>query len=346
MKTVFTNSMCAHVWAQLKQPHGRSGSMKFSGAVAYSYAEPVAHIITPKGRSAVALFISRRWGVTTARHISEYMSAASQFPSFTVPDIFPHYDARKIRDEAPDATLHAVNVAYLVAEYIAERDKLMRCPADSWRLADRTDSDYDDVPTRAHSSLRALALNLEEYRTAFGLLGMPCHWQSDAADVIARRDRLLNDPKRAAKRAASAAARERAEEKKEAARVEQRRLDSLGAAERVAAWRAGGPVTLRYGDVPSNVGALLRLRGDSVETSMGATAPATHVRMALEFYQRVRSGCEPRTYERDRTGASASVRLGHFALDSIDAEGNVRAGCHRIKAEEVAALAATLGVQS
>lgn len=335
MRTVFTNSMCAHVWAQLKQPHGRSGSMKFDGAVAYSYQTPVAHIITPKGRAAVALFVPNSWGVTTAGHISEYRSAANQYPQFIVPDVFPHYDARKVRDEAPDATLHASNIVYLVAEYIKERDALLRCPAESWRLGD----------DRAEQALMKLSHALHLYEDAFGLPHSDAlHWLSDAQKIRERRDRLLNDPKRAAKRAKGAEQRERAKERAAEKAAEQRRVDALEGAERLAMWRAGADVRLNYGDVPRDQGALLRLRGDKVETTMGAEAPATHVRMALEFYKRVRTGAEPRTYERDRTGASASVRLGHFALDSIEDNGDVRAGCHYIKAAEIAALAGVFGI--
>lgn len=330
MRTVFTNSMCAHVWAQLKQPHGRSGSMKFDGAVAYSYSTPVAHIITPKGRAAVALFVPNSWGVTTAGHISEYRSAANQYPQFIVPDIFPHYDARKVRDEAPDATLHASNIAYLVAEYIKERDALLRCPAESWRLGD----------DRAEQALMKLSHALHLYEDAFGLPHSDAlHWLSDAQKIRERRDRLLNDPKRAAKRAASAAARERAEEKKQAQRIEQRRLDALGAADRVAAWIAGQDVRLHYGDLNPMVGPLLRIRGDNVETSMGASVPLEHARRVLRFWSRLRdAGMEYDGNSATGRGPLEDVTLGHFRLNSIDAQGNVRAGCHRITAAEVGRL--------
>src|SRR5882672_6133805 len=230
MKTVFTNSMCAHVWAQLKQPHGRSGSMKFDGAVAYSYSTPVAHIIAPQGRPAVALFVPNSWGVTTGAHLSYYKQSARQYPQFEVPQIFAGYDARKVRDNPPDHELHAENVAYLVGLYNRERDALLRCPSDSWRLTSADVGNDSEDASRAHAVLRRAADVLTNYGVAFGLTyAAPLPWQADADKAIARRDRLANDPKRAAKRAASALARERAEEKRIAQRAEQRRLDALGA---------------------------------------------------------------------------------------------------------------------
>src|SRR5580658_8878748 len=108
MKTVFSNSMCAHVWAQLSQPHGRSGSMKFDGAVAYSYQTPVAHIAHTPDHQRVALFVPNRWGVTTGRHLWHYRNALPyDVPCFEVPDIF---DWQRTRVNAYD---HKANVAYL-----------------------------------------------------------------------------------------------------------------------------------------------------------------------------------------------------------------------------------------
>lgn len=47
MRTVFTNHMVAHVWAQQNQPHGRSGNGQFffDGPTIYSYRRsyPIAH---------------------------------------------------------------------------------------------------------------------------------------------------------------------------------------------------------------------------------------------------------------------------------------------------------------
>jgi hypothetical protein len=39
-----------------------------------------------------------------------------------------------------------------------------------------------------------------------------------------------------------------------------------------------------------------------------------------------------------------SIHIGHFRIDAIDTEGNVRAGCHFIKRDEMERLATQLGL--
>lgn len=85
--------------------------------------------------------------------------------------------------------------------------------------------------------------------------------------------------------------------------------------------------------------AFLRLSADGqrVETSRGAEVPASVCPLVWRLVGEVRASGEPRTF------APGSVRLGHFSLDSIDAEGNVRAGCHSIPFTELADIASRLG---
>src|SRR5580658_2767179 len=235
MKTVFSNSMCAHVWAQLSQPHGRSGSMKFDGAVAYSYQTPVAHIAhTPNGKR-VALFVPNSWGVTTARHLAHYRDAVTvNMPYFEVPDIF---DWQRTRFESYD---HKANLAYLTEQYSDEVASLMRLPSDSYRLQNVHVSD----------DLRELAHTLQQYADTFKLDVEALPWMADRDAVIARRDRLLNDPKRAAKREAATRARV-AKEAREMAEAFERNQ------EYIAKWRAGEGVHTRVADATG--GALLRI---------------------------------------------------------------------------------------
>ena len=55
---------------------------------------------------------------------------------------------------------------------------------------------------------------------------------------------------------------------------------------------------------------------------------------------------EQRAANAAREFPRGSVTLGHFSLDSIDAEGNVRAGCHFIPYGELANVAARLSFPS
>ena len=76
MKTVFSNSMVAHVWAQQKQSEGRNsgGSIYFEGDTIYSYGShfPMAKII----RDTV-LFTTQGYSNTTSKHLGHARSAVS-----------------------------------------------------------------------------------------------------------------------------------------------------------------------------------------------------------------------------------------------------------------------------
>lgn len=85
--------------------------------------------------------------------------------------------------------------------------------------------------------------------------------------------------------------------------------------------------------------AFLRLSADGqrVETSRGAEVPARVCPLVWRLVGEVRASGAPREF------APGSVRLGHFSLDSIDAGGNVRAGCHFVPFAELADIASRLG---
>ena len=90
MKTRFDNRQLAHVWAQQNQPEGSGSSFFFVGPSIYSYGRhfEIARFITRKGARAV-LFTTRRYSVTTSKHISHVHGALRGLavPVFYVPDI-------------------------------------------------------------------------------------------------------------------------------------------------------------------------------------------------------------------------------------------------------------------
>jgi hypothetical protein len=102
----------------------------------------------------------------------------------------------------------------------------------------------------------------------------------------------------------------------------------------IAEWKAG-----KDAHVPWHVDEVfLRVRSKNgervVETSKGAEVPLAH---AVRLLPHIRSGV-PYLHN------GHSIRVGHFRIDAIDAEGNVRAGCHFIKRAEMERLAVQLGM--
>lgn len=100
----------------------------------------------------------------------------------------------------------------------------------------------------------------------------------------------------------------------------------------IANWRNG----MAHGYVPYNVPTMLRIRGEMVETSQGAEFPITHALRAIPLVLR----CRERQTAWTRNGHT--VPLGSFQIDSIDAKGNVTAGCHGVLFDEIERLIVTL----
>ena len=88
MKTVFTNDMVAHVWAQQNQERGRSsnGNFSFEGSRLYSYSTCIAQFVK-HGRKTVVLFDNHRYSNTTSsKHFPPARRATSHHKSFSVPN--------------------------------------------------------------------------------------------------------------------------------------------------------------------------------------------------------------------------------------------------------------------
>lgn len=124
--------------------------------------------------------------------------------------------------------------------------------------------------------------------------------------------------------------------KRRADRNEERnRLDALEYEEKLEAWKNGSNVILPYNDG----NALLRLskNGEQVETSMNARVPVEHAQRAYNILKAKRERNE--TYHTNGT----SIHVGHYVVESMNAIGGLKIGCHNIAWEEVERLAQVAG---
>ena len=80
------------------------------------------------------------------------------------------------------------------------------------------------------------------------------------------------------------------------------------------------------------------ITGGILETSQGAEVPLVHAIRAFRFLKLCR--LTGRTWKRN----GHAIRVGHFALDSVQSDGSFVAGCHTIGWAEVERLATQLGV--
>jgi hypothetical protein len=126
---------------------------------------------------------------------------------------------------------------------------------------------------------------------------------------------------------------------------ERQRLNRLAQEERVAAWLDGADVRVTF-DAESG-GAALRIRGDMLETSHGASVPLAHAVKAFRFVKLMRtkhydaaSHSIVKVWERN----GKTIRVGHFQIDRIFSDGGFVAGCHNFTWPEIERAAALAGV--
>lgn len=101
------------------------------------------------------------------------------------------------------------------------------------------------------------------------------------------------------------------------------------------AWNDGRRV---YNLTDEKGAAYLRINGDVVETSRGAEVPVNDARTIFPFI----IGCRKAGKSWHRNGSQ--IPVGDFQLDAIDAEGNIRAGCHLIMWPQIERIAGELGL--
>lgn len=328
MAKVFANDMVAHVWAQMTQDEGRShnGNFSFDGNTLYSYSTPIAQIHHTR-HGAVVLMTERSFSTTTnGKHKNAVWRATNYgrtLPVHVVPFIGA-WGGQAISSDrmSSDAERHAANVAYLVDQYEQRKAKIARM-RDIW-------STVQEMLQSAHDEAMAYARDFDLTPPALDLA-------KDVADIEAKRaarEARNADPAYQAKRERERAARERRQAEKE-------RIAALAKFEREAEMRArwleGGSIwgaTLRT----ENGGALLRVKGDNLETSQGASVPLAHAVKVFRFVK----ACRDNARDWHRNGHT--IRVGHFQVDRIAANGDFHAGCHFIEWSECERIARAIGV--
>jgi hypothetical protein len=243
-------------------------------------------------------------------------------PCFSVPIIaqngafgyHPEYDLTPME--------HGINIAHLIAEYNTVAAKSLRA------------HDIYGDETYLFGKLQERADAALGYASAFGLALPFLDAGSDAREIWRKRqerEAKNNTPEAIAKRER---ARLKRIERYEAKRAEEKRIALLRGAELIDAWRDGASVlSWRMPRTDENDGAFLRIHGDNLETSQGASVPLSH---AIRVFQFVKL-CRERNQEWKRNGKT--LRVGHFQVDSINPDGSFRAGCHFIAWHEIERVA-------
>lgn len=320
MKTVVSNAMVAHLWANQSQSSARShnGNYSFTERTLYSYYTPIA-VIYPECR--VALVSAESHSMTTAgKHINPiWHSLRSDYKSFRVPLI----GASGGRHREGSEVNHGANIEYLYEEYQSSVRKARRS---------------HDLGEWRRKYLERLQDDLFGYAQAFKLAihTPPIDLAADWA-AIQEHHAKRNTPEAEAKRA-----KERAKERERRevrAKLKEQRLIAENL-EKLEQWRAGHDPNNGFvymGSAP----VCLRLKpGDAeiIQTSRGAEFPVSHARLAWRVV------LMHKTHGNEWRRNGHSIHLGAFAIDRIEPDGTVHAGCHVVRFDEIERMARTLGL--
>lgn len=322
MKTVFDNAMTAHVWAQQTQEHGRSnnGNLYFRGRTIYSYRDtwPLAHF----HESGLIIINRESYSISTSQHLNEVTGAigygrenvVSVHSTKILTAIVQGYGTNQ--DIANKICAETRDIAYSHIKQAAKRKK------DSLRFSDIGDA-LAAIST-AEKLCNALDSSVQFHQQ---LSALQEQLRNDSATLItAKGDEIKAENEAAKKR--------KAQEKEQAKIYHDEMLAKFRRGEGYSAWDLTRHTNKIY----------MRVKGDEIETSRGARFPVDH---ALKAFKTIRI-CKERgeTYSREnvRMIGGNSPRLGHFTIDAIEANGNVKAGCHYVEWDEIELIARELKV--
>lgn len=248
MKSVFSSSELAHVWAHRNAPHGRcSASMSFNGDLFSSYSTGIARLVVHKGKTAVVLN-GRGFSISTSRHQSRVRQAVSHLPTFRFEDGYGT-DLRPTPAQLFD---------YAVEQSASCADLATRA---------RRPDKREYLATRAGEWL-------EEARKVAQFFGLRRKVDSK---TVAR----LNAQKATAARKATKAEAARQLQREEAARVE-----AEAAREALEVWKSGadeieGKRLTAYAF--RNLPVAFRREGDELVSTYGVRVPLDDARRAFRF---------------------------------------------------------------
>ena len=311
-REVFPSGEIPHLWYHKTQDSARNanGSLYFSGDTIYSYGShfPIARHVTNGKRDAV-VFTTRTYSVTTSAHCS---AVRSSIPSsalvFHVPDV--HFGYSK----PEDAYQHERNLA----DYLSRIQSAIQSSArarSSWKKECE------------HSAAISLQAECKGY-CAFFRIKSPKLPRVPALDSEEMEQIRRREAQHAAKKAE-----ETRKQREEQAEFERTKIER---------WRNGENVGYLY-----NVPVMLRIRTfgadesaqyavGEVETSKGARVPVSHALRGLRFVRAVVAKGE--AYQRN----GHTLHLGQYAIDRVDVDGTLHAGCHVIPYSEMERIAPEL----
>jgi hypothetical protein len=288
----------AHAWAHQTGKQRKGFNMFYVGATIYSYGQ----------HFPIARLTQTPSGETVVLHNAAGYSVSTAKHKAYVRGACSHMRTFEVPlVNASDTEAHIRNYEHQLTQAKAETDKAKRARKHGdWHLEQAT-----RMLNRANAYAAAFELDRPRDLTlaTFG---------DEYANITARLE----------------AARIAQEE----ARLERERQAFERDAERRAAWLAGKFAGAYWHGTGLDGSALLRVNGDELQTSQGASVPLAHAVKAFRFAKL----CRETGTAWNRNGKV--IRVGHFTVDRIDPARGIHAGCHFIAWSEVYRIAGALGI--
>lgn len=308
-----------HVWAQRTQNRAHSSNVFFEDTdIIYSYGRhyPLgAFIRNDKGRIACVVNV-QGYSVTTAKHISKVRYATNHYKQFVVYDTdimsevvsFARYEQKTSLSAALNLAIQR-EVSNLLRKIQWDDKKRKITTLEKWK---------NETLSRC-----------DTYVELLGFIG-------SKVDAATKKElhKISDNP---AQLKEAAEKERKAKERKAAA--EAKKMQAI-AKEAIVAW-INGKNTIVYKDKTYDTGIMLqkhvsevymRVENDMVKTSKGASFPLEHGLKAFDFIDKVRKSSS------DWKPNGHTLHLGHYSVDHIDAQGNVKAGCHIVAYSEIKRL--------
>lgn len=295
------NTQVAHLWASGNKTNGKGSNFYFQGDTIFSYGNhfPIARRVNEN----LYLITQRGYSVSTSKHISYTRRAIPSYAKTFPVANRPNSSFETIRGEKmEEARKMLENVEAKTKPLTYERARSLSLFCDETMellgLFQTVDKDFIYAPYQldlGNIKTDCLAL-MNTHQEAFDLAEIKKHEQREAR-----------------------------EEKRRAKYARQAELEKMEAEKLVPLWRNGEFVnTWKLRNFPP----MLRIVGDTVQTSHGAEVTREEAKRAFSFIvAKIERG---ETWHRNEE----TCAVGPFSLVSIDPE-TVTVGCHRFTVQEV-----------
>lgn len=309
MKTVFDNRQVAHVWAQQSQEHGRSnnGNMFFHNKTIYSYGHhfPMGHFVDDNtvllNSSSYSNSTGKQQGYVryAVNHKRRIYVSTEVLKAFIFDDSF---------------NTQAQNAASLECEKAVEFHLKRATAKKPLKYKERDFSNAVKAVEECRDLFRAFATDFTPRLIAL-------------IDMVSTDDftkAIENAKARAEKETAERLAKEKA--KQEIIEFEMRNF-----------WINDETMPSYHPSASNKI--YMRIKGDNIETSKGASFPVDHAKRAFSIVRL----CRENETHYLREPHQKTYHLGHFVIDRIE-NGNVKAGCHFVEWDEIERIARELNI--